>query len=137
LVEEFADFGELFGGGFFGGESLEDEFLGGTAEGAFEQMGDEPLLDGLLGKRGLVDVGTFRFIALDETFFGHDLEHLEDGGVAGVIMAREFRVDGADGGRAEAPKDAENGEFGIGRAWRRRFFHGELNMMRELLRIVS
>lgn len=112
MVEEAADFGKFVRGGAFGGEGLEDEGGGGAGEGAVEEVFEEVALGGGGGLGGGVDVGAGGFIARDEAFGGHDLEELEDGGVGGFAV--EVVVDGADGGGAGVPEDAEDGEFAVG-----------------------
>ena len=56
------------------------------------------------------------FVADHEAFGGHDLEHLEDGGVAGGTFLIESVVNLANGGRLLLPEDLEELEFGFGGA---------------------
>ena len=114
VVEELADFGEFGGGGFFGGKGLEDEAVGGAVEDAVQEVAEEAALGVALGEGGVIDVGSAGFVAGDQSFFGHDLQHFQDGGVAGLAGAAEFGMDFADGARAVAPEDGEDGEFAVG-----------------------
>ena len=116
MVQDVADFAEFFGGDFFGGEGAQDEPSGGAVEGAVEQVADEEFLGFGLGLAGRVDVGLAAFIAGQVAFFVHDLHELEGGGVAGGADAVQFLCDLADRAGAAIPKDAEDGQLGVGGA---------------------
>jgi len=65
----------------------------------------------------VVDVRLAGLFALDEALVGHDLEELEDRGVAEGAAGAEVLMDVADGGGAAVPEDAEELEFAFGGAW--------------------
>jgi len=116
LFEDFSDFAEFFGSDFFGRERALDEPTGGAVEGAVEQVADEEFLGFGLGLAGRVDVGLAAFIAGQVAFFVHDLHELEGGGIAGGAGAVQFLCDLADRAGAAIPKDAEDGQLGVGGA---------------------
>ena len=61
-------------------------------------------------------MGAIGFVADDKALGGHDLEHLENGGVAGGAILIESVVNLAHRGRLLFPEDLEQLEFGFGGA---------------------
>jgi hypothetical protein len=123
-VEKAPDLGEFIGGGASGGEGLENEVRGRAGEGLVEKFANDLALGGFGGAGGGEDVGAGGAVAGDEALVGHDLEELEGGSIGRQgALAGEMVVDLADGGGAEFPEDAEDGEFAVG-GWRGRFGHG-------------
>jgi hypothetical protein len=88
-------------------------------EGAVEQVAEELSLRLFLGSRRLVDVLPAGRFALHQALVRHDLEHLEDGGVAGLLNPIELLHHLPDRAGPAPPEHAEDGEFGIGgtREW--------------------
>jgi hypothetical protein len=59
-------------------------------------------------------VGALGFVSADRPFCGHDLEKLQDAGVAESLFLAEGVVNFADRGRAACPEDAQDFELGSG-----------------------
>ena len=68
----------------------------------------------ILAERGAIDVGAVGFIADHQALGSHDLEHLENSGVAGGAILIESIVNLAHSGRLLLPEDLEKFEFGFG-----------------------
>ena len=85
----------------------------------FEQIRDELPLCLILAIRGFVDVSSRRLVADDETLLGHDLQQLEERGVA--ALASHHLRDLADGAGPPRPQHAQDGELGVGRLAARGF----------------
>jgi len=96
-VEQALHFFEFGGRGGAAGESLKDEVLDGSAESFLYELAEQLPLGVFAGHSGAVDLGPHGFVALDEAFVGHDLEELEDGGVAGGFRGVEDALGVADG----------------------------------------
>src|SRR5260370_548252 len=77
----------------------------------------------MLSELGLVDVSPLLFISANQPLFGHDLERLKNGCVAGRSGFVEGLLDLADGARAALPQPPQNPKPGIGRAGRSLFWH--------------
>src|SRR4051794_1147384 len=118
-----ADLREFLRGRPLGRERLEDELRRGSAEGTVDQVADQLTLGLLLGQLRLVDMGSIADIAADKPLVGHDLEHLERGGIRGWALARERLVHLADGACAALPEDPQDGEFRVCWSWRLRRRH--------------
>src|SRR5207249_4902437 len=76
---------------------------------------------------GLKDVGALPVVTDHEALGRHDLERLEDGGVAGIAVDIDRLVHLADRARAAIPEHAQNGQLGSSRP-RKGFlgsWHGE------------
>lgn len=115
LREEFADFGEFLRRDAAGVEGAHDEVHGGAAKAALDEIVEEVKLGLFLGLGGGVDLGALGVVFEEEAFVGHDLDHFEGGGVAGVgAVWEECVVDLSYGGGADVPEDAEDGEFDVG-----------------------
>ena len=92
------------------------ELCGGSGEETLAEVLENFALHGILAERGAIDVGAVGFVADNEALGGHDLEHLEDGGVAGGAILIEGIVNLAHRGRLLLPEDLEEFEFGFGGA---------------------
>src|SRR5208282_3189143 len=84
----------------------------------FEQIAGELALRPLARLCGFINVRALMLIAAHETLFGHDLHEFQDGAVLRRAAAADDIVHSADRGRADAPKDGEDFEFGVGRPWK-------------------
>src|SRR5207249_3078725 len=76
---------------------------------------------------GLKDVGALPVVTDHEALGRHDLERLEDGGVAGIAVDIDRLVHLADRARPAIPEHAQNGQLGSSRP-RKGFlasWHGE------------
>ena len=111
VVEEFLDLCEFVGGDAFGGDGAEDEFHGRPGEAFLDEVIDELKLGLLLRLGGTEDLGLLGFIFEQEAFLGHDLDHFEGGGIAGVFLLFEDVVDLPDGGGPAGPEDLEDFEL--------------------------
>jgi hypothetical protein len=116
LVDEGAECIEVVFVDLVERERVHGELSGGAGEEALGDVADELILSLVLGNGGMVDVRLAGFFALDEAFVGHDLEELEDRGVAEGAAGADLVVDVADGGGAAVPEDAEELEFAFGGA---------------------
>ena len=114
--DEGAYFSEFVFAGGFHGESVESELRGGPGEETLAEVLEDFALHGILAERGAINMSAIGFVADDESLGGHDLEHLEDGGVTGGAIFIEGVVNFADGGRLLLPEDLKQLKFGFGRA---------------------
>ncbi len=133
VVEKLANFSELGFRGFARGEGALHQQGGGTVEGAFQQVSGDLFLRLFSGAGRFVHVGALLFIAANEGFLGHDLHLFEDRGVLSWLALGDYGVDVADGGRAAAPEDGQDFQFGFGRARRhlRRAYYEDRRSARE------
>ena len=115
-VDDGADFGELVVTGGFHGERVEGELGGRSGEETLAEILEDFALHGILAERGAINMSAIGFVADDESLGGHDLEHLEDGGVTGGAIFIEGVVNFADGGRLLLPEDLKQLKFGFGGA---------------------
>ena len=93
---------------------MHGELGGGAGEEAEGEVLKELALSLLLGGGGAIDVGLAGFAALDEAFLGHDLEDLEDRGIAEGTAGIDGVEEVTDGGLAELPECGEELEFYVG-----------------------
>src|SRR5205823_1398093 len=75
--------------------------------------------------RSLIDMCSRRLVACDEVLLRHDLQELENGGVAG--LAAHLFGDLADRARPAGPEDAKDGELGVGGLTAERLHCGRLS----------
>jgi hypothetical protein len=106
-----ADLLELVGVGGLHGKSVHGELGRGAAEESLAEVAQELALRVFLGGGGAVDVGFAGLGALDQALLGHDLQRLEDGGVAERALAANVVVELADGGFAAGPEGGKDLEF--------------------------
>jgi hypothetical protein len=83
------------------------QLRGGSSEKSLRDVAKELVLSFVLRSGGVIDVGLAGFFAFDEAFVGHDLQELEDRGVADGPNFADLIVKVADGGGAELPESAE------------------------------
>ena len=122
-LDEGSDFGEFVFAGGFHRERVESQLRCGSGEEAFAEIFEELALHGVLTERGAIDMGAIGFVANHEAFSSHDLEHLEDGGVAGGPVLIKDVMNLAHRGRLLLPEDLEEFEFGFCRAGDGAVFH--------------
>src|SRR5437667_7764444 len=113
LVDQLFDFGELFRRRFRRRERLKNELRRGAAERAVHQIGDELPFGVVLRVGGRVYVRPRRLVAPNEAFLGHDLQELQDGGVAGFAAHDLGHL--ADSAWTARPQDTQDGQLGISR----------------------
>ncbi|PZR79901.1 MAG: hypothetical protein DLM65_09550, partial [Candidatus Aeolococcus gillhamiae] len=87
----------------------------GVVRRTLEEVADELLFRLSPFEPRPVDVGARRFVPLDETLLGHDLEKLQDGRVSGGGALFQRLLDLPDRGLAEVPQNPQNLELRIGR----------------------
>src|SRR5205085_1417977 len=87
------------------------------------EVADHLSLRLLLGEPRLIDVRALPLVAADQPFFGHDLEHLQDGGVPGKLGVAHRVVHFAHRAGATLPQYSQNFQLRIGRTRRRRLRH--------------
>src|SRR6185436_17376037 len=85
--EQLADGAQLFGRRLASGKSLHDELRRRASESAIDEISEELPLRLLFAVAGLVNVSPLGLVADDESFFGHDLQQLEDCCVFGCLRA--------------------------------------------------
>lgn len=95
---------------------MQGELRGGPGEETLAEIFENLALHQVLAQSGTIDVGTIGFVADNESFTSHDLEHFEDGGVAGGAVLIEGVVDLAHRGGLLLPEDLEEFELGFGGA---------------------
>ena len=96
---------------------MHGELCCGAGEEALADVADELVLRFVLCGGGVVDVGPGGLFAVDEAFLGHDLEELEDRGVAEGAGGIDLLIEVADGGGTAVPEDAEEFELAFGWPW--------------------
>jgi hypothetical protein len=132
--ENGADFGEFIVAGGAHGKRVQGELRSGAGEEAVAEVFEESALHGILRERCAVHVRAVGFIAHDEALGGHDLEELEDGGVAGWPFFIESFVNVPHGGRFLLPEDLEEREFGFRGAGDGRTVFHDVTTLYEVLR---
>src|SRR5690242_19233192 len=80
-IDQPSNLAKLFLGRATRRQDLHDELGGRSAKCTIEQVADELTLRLLFSQARLIDVGTFALVAADEPLFGHDLQHLQCGGI--------------------------------------------------------
>ena len=88
--EACRNFFEFNVAGGFHRERVQSELRGGTGEEADAEISQNFALHRILTNRGAIYVRSIGLISNHETFGGHDLQHLEDGGVT----RRPFLIEG-------------------------------------------
>ena len=111
ITQQEENIRQIFIGNGMGFERAQDQILHRTFEGAPEQVAGDPAA-GFFPSDCLVDVGAVTLSARKEALFGHHLQLLEGGGVAGRLAKR--LVDFAHRARTEPPKRCQNVQLGIG-----------------------
>ena len=114
VFDEGADFSELVFAGGLHGKCVQGELRCGSSKEAFAEVLEDFALHRILAQCGAIDVGTIGFIAYNETLGGHDLKHLEDGGVTGGPVLVESVVNLAHRGWLLLPEDLKEFKFGFG-----------------------
>ena len=105
-------------------KGVKHELAGRALENALEDVAGELALGFFRGLACFINVGALVFVSAHGAFCGHDLQKLQDGGVAQVFFLMKRVVDFADGGRAACPEDLEDFEFGCCGLLKRFVFHG-------------
>jgi hypothetical protein len=116
LVDEGAESFEVMVVDGLEGERVHGELCGGSGEEALRDIAKELVLRLVLRGSGVIDVRLAGFLALNETFVGHDLKKFKNGGVADGASATDLVMNLADGGGAALPENAEQLEFAFGGA---------------------
>ena len=108
------------------------ELRGGSGEETDAEVAKEAALHGVLGDGGAIKVGAAGFLAQNEALGVHDLEKLEDRGVAEGALAIQLIADFAHRRRFLVPQNAEEFEFRFGGSGYRtgRSRHDERDLIR-------
>src|SRR5580704_290514 len=94
---------------------MHHERLDRAAIGALNEVAQQLPLRALLRIPGPVDLRSDRLVARHEALLGHDLQHLQDRGVASWLRFVEDGLDFAHRPWSGVPQDPQNGEFKLGR----------------------
>ena len=102
---------------------MHHELTGRTFENPLQHVAGKLLLGLLGGEAGFIDVRPLRFVSAHGAFCGHNLQELEDRGVAQLFFLAERFMNFANRGGSAVPEHAENFKFG-GCGFVRRLLHG-------------
>src|SRR5579863_1052621 len=124
VVQQTAQFADLFGRGFASGERMHHELACRAFEHPLQHVpGDLPL--GLLGGQDcFIDVCALGFVSPHRSFCCHDLQQLQDGRISKQLLLAQRFMDLTNRRRPARPKDVENLKFRSGRLLRG-LFHAE------------
>lgn len=121
--DQVADFSEIIVAGGLHGKGMKGELRSGSGKESIAEIAQKAALHRVLREGSTVDVGAVRFVANDQALGGHDLEELEDRGVARHSLLIEGVVDLPHGGRLLLPEDLEEFELGFSGAGDGAVFH--------------
>ena|SRR2546427_5813991 len=93
---------------------MHHELAGGAFEYPLQHVSGKLALGLFGGQARFIDVRALGFVSANRSFCGHDLQKLQDAGVAEGLLLAESVVNFANCRRAACPEDAQDFEFGSG-----------------------
>lgn len=116
LVQQGLDFFAFFFADVAAAQGGQDQGFAGAGEGFLDQVFQQVGLDGVLFLHRRVDVGALAFVAVQQAFGVHHLQHAQHVGVAGVWTRFHCGfVHLPRRGGAEREQQAQHLQFGSGR----------------------
>src|SRR5262249_6786864 len=113
LIENLADLVQFLARCFSRRQRTQHQALCRAVECALEKVTGELLLGPFARAAGSIDVSFLLLIALDQAFFGHDLEQLQNRGVLRGAPLLDGFVNVADGTGATAPEHGQDFQLGV------------------------
>ena len=93
-------------------------------------MSEHLLLGLLLRQASAINMGTLRFIPVQQSFLEHDLHYFQDSRVARLLLGIDLFPNPADRARALTPQDAQDAQLSLCRLGQFGLFHHASKIIR-------